>query len=199
MTTLVTQLAPDFTAPAVMPDGGIKDDFTLSDYRDKYVVLFFYPLDFTFVCPSEIIAHDHRVEKLEALDVQIIGVSIDSQFTHHAWRETSIEQGGIGAVRFPLVADIDHAIVWAYGVEHADGIALRASFLIDREGIVQHQVVNNLPLGRNVDEMVRLVEALQFTERHGEVCPAGWRKGDQGMQPTTHGVAAYLAENAAGL
>lgn len=194
-----TKQPPDFTAPAVMPDGSLKDDFRLSDYRDKYVVLFFYPLDFTFVCPSEIIAHDHRVEKLQALGVQVIGVSIDSQFTHHAWRERPIEQGGIGAARFPLSADIDHAIVKAYGVEHADGVALRASFLIDREGVIQHQVVNSLSLGRNVDEMVRLVEALQFTEQHDEVCPAGWRQGDRGMQPTAHGVAAYLAENRAGL
>ncbi len=196
MSVLVTQEAPDFTAAAVMGDGSINENFKLSDYRGKYVVLFFYPLDFTFVCPSELIAHDHRLGKFKELGVEVIGVSIDSQFTHHAWRETPVNNGGIGKVGYPLVADITHSICQAYGIEHPAGVALRGSFLIDKEGIVQSQQVNNLPLGRNVDEMVRLVEALQFTEEHGEVCPAGWNKGDSGMKPSTEGVASYLAANA---
>lgn len=196
MSTLVNQKAPDFTAPAVMPDGSIKLELKLADYRSSYVVLIFYPLDFTFVCPSEIIAHSNRLGRFAELGVQLIGVSIDSQFTHLAWRETPVERGGIGRIRFPLVADVNHAIVKAYGIEHPDGVALRASFLIDRQGMVQHQVVNNLPLGRDVEEMLRMVEALQFTEQHGEVCPAGWRKGERGMQPSPQGVADFLAENA---
>jgi peroxiredoxin (alkyl hydroperoxide reductase subunit C) len=195
MSVLVSQAAPDFTAAAVMPDGSIKENFRLSDYKGQYVVLFFWPLDFTFVCPSEIIAHDHRVSKFKELGVQVIGVSIDSPFTHHAWRNTPVDKGGIGAVQFPIVADVRHEIVRAYGVEHPDGVALRASFLIDKNGVVQHQVVNNLPLGREVDEMLRLAEALQFTEEHGEVCPAGWRKGKPGMKPTAEGVASYLASH----
>ena len=199
MSVLVSQAAPDFTAAAVMPDGSIKENFRLSDYKGQYVVLFFWPLDFTFVCPSEIIAHDHRVSKFKELGVQVIGVSIDSPFTHHAWRNTPVEKGGIGPVQFPIVADVRHDIVRAYGVEHPDGVALRASFLIDKSGIVQHQVVNNLPLGREVDEMLRLVEALQFTEEHGEVCPAGWRKGKPGMKPTAEGVASYLASHSSEL
>jgi len=199
MSTLVNTPAPDFTAAAVMANGEIKEDFSLSSYKGKYVVLFFYPLDFTFVCPSEIIAHDKRVADFAAQGVELIGVSIDSQFTHFAWRNTPVNQGGIGPIGFPLVADTNHAIVKSYGVEHEAGVALRGSFLIDKEGIVQHAVVNNLPLGRNVDEMLRLVDALQFHEENGEVCPAGWQKGDAGMKPTSEGVADYLANNAASL
>ena len=197
MSVLVTQPAPDFTAAAAMPDGSIKEDFKLSDLRGKYVVLFFWPLDFTFVCPSEIIAHDHRIAKFKELGVEVVGV--DSQFTHYAWRNTPPEKGGIGPVQFPMVADVKHEITQAYGIEHPAGVALRGSFLIDKAGVVQAQIVNNLPLGREVDEMVRLVEALQFTEEFGEVCPAGWKKGQKGMKPTADGVAAYLAENAAAL
>jgi peroxiredoxin (alkyl hydroperoxide reductase subunit C) len=196
MSVLVTKPAPDFCASAVMADGSIKADFKLSDLRGKYVVLFFWPLDFTFVCPSEIIAHNNRIARFKELGVEVVGVSIDSEFTHHAWRNTSPDQGGIGAVQCPMGADKRHEIVRAYGVEHPDGVALRASFLIDRNGIVQHQVVNNLPLGREVEEMLRMIEALQFTEQHGEVCPAGWRKGQQGMKPTAEGVAKYLSEHA---
>ncbi|HMX53116.1 MAG TPA: peroxiredoxin [Plasticicumulans sp.] len=200
MSVLVTREAPDFTAAAVLADGSIVEDFSLSSLRGKYVVLFFYPLDFTFVCPSEIIAHGNRVAKFKELGVEVVGVSIDSQFTHFAWRETPVEKGGIGRVPFTLVADVKHDICRAYGVEHPGaGVALRGSFLIDKDGVVQAQQVNNLPLGRNVDEMVRLVEALQFTEEHGEVCPAGWNKGDKGMKPTADGVAAYLAEEATAL
>lgn len=200
MSVLVGRPAPDFTAAAVLGDGTIVDDFKLSDFKGKYVVLFFYPLDFTFVCPSEIIAHDHRAAAFEQRGAQIIGVSIDSQFAHFAWRNTPVDKGGIGPVKFPLVADTNHDIVSAYGIAHPDaGVAMRASFLIDKEGVVQHQVVNNLPLGREVDEMLRLLDALQFTETHGEVCPAGWQKGQSGMKPTAEGVAEYLAGNAADL
>ena len=199
MSVLVNKQAPDFTAAAVLGDGSIVDAFQLSSLRGKYVVLFFWPLDFNFVCPSEIIAHNNRMDKFRELGVEVVGVSIDSQFTHHAWRSTPVEKGGIGAVEFTMVADVKHEITRAYGIEHEDGVALRASFLIDRAGVVQHQVVNNLPLGREVDEMVRLVEALQFTEEHGEVCPAGWRKGQKGMKASAEGVASYLAENAEAL
>lgn len=193
MSVLVSQKAPDFTAPAVMPDGTIEEHFKLSSLRGSYVVLFFWPLDFTFVCPTEIVAHDRRMAQFRERGVQVVGVSIDSQFTHFAWRNTPLAEGGIGPVQFPMVADVKHEITRAYGIEHPDGVALRASFLIDRQGVVQHQVVNNLPLGRDVDEMLRVVDALQFFEQHGEVCPAGWHKGDAGMKPTAEGVSDYLA------
>lgn len=193
MSVLVTRKAPDFTAPAVMPDGTIEERFNLSSLRGSYVVLFFWPLDFTFVCPTEIVAHDRRLAQFRERGVQVVGVSIDSQFTHFAWRNTPMAEGGIGPVQFPMVADVKHEITRAYGIEHPDGVALRASFLIDKEGVVQHQVVNNLPLGRDVDEMLRVVDALQFFEQHGEVCPAGWHKGDAGMKPTAEGVSDYLA------
>jgi peroxiredoxin (alkyl hydroperoxide reductase subunit C) len=196
MSILVAKEAPDFVAPAVMPDGVIKEDFKLSDLRGKYVVLFFWPLDFTFVCPTEIIAHHKRVEQFKERNVEVVGISIDSQFTHFAWRSTAIADGGIGEVQFPMVADVKHEITRAYGIEHPDGVALRASFLIDKVGIVQHQIVNNLPLGRDVDEMMRLVDALQFTEQYGEVCPAGWNKGETGMKPTAEGVASFLSKHA---
>ena len=197
MSVLVGKRAPDFKATAIMADGSIKSEFSLSDYKDKYVVLFFYPLDFTFVCPTELIAFSKRIKEFEARSTQVIGCSIDSQFTHIAWRNTPVENGGIGAVAYPLVADVKHEICQAYDVEFADaGVAYRGSFLIDREGTVRHQVVNDLPLGRNVDEMLRMIDALQFTEKYGEVCPAGWNKGDEGMTPTGSGVASYLASKA---
>jgi|TARA_B100001250_G_C19753112_1_gene768770 peroxiredoxin (alkyl hydroperoxide reductase subunit C) len=191
--------APNFKAAAVMPDGEINEEFQLSDYKGQYVLLFFYPLDFTFVCPSEIIAHNNRLESFKERNTQIIGVSIDSQFSHYAWRNTPVENGGIGPVGFPLVADINHDIVNAFGIPHPDGVALRASFLIDQAGIIQHSTVNNLPLGRNVDEALRLIDALQFTEEHGEVCPAGWQKGDEGMKDTQEGVSEYLSNNSSKL
>jgi peroxiredoxin (alkyl hydroperoxide reductase subunit C) len=194
MSVIVGTAAPEFTAPAVLPSGAIEDNFNLSDLKGKYVVLFFWPLDFTFVCPTEIIAHDRRMADFKARGVEVVGISIDSQFTHFAWRSTPVDEGGIGPVQFPIVADVKHDITRAYGIEHPEaGVALRASFLIDREGIVQHQVVNNLPLGRNVDEMLRMVDALQYTEEHGEVCPANWREGEDAMTPTAAGVAEYLA------
>jgi peroxiredoxin (alkyl hydroperoxide reductase subunit C) len=197
MSVLVGKQAPDFTAAAVLADGSINESFSLSDYQGQYVVLFFYPLDFTFVCPSELIAFDHRIKEFEARGVQVIGCSIDSQFTHLAWRNTAVNEGGIGPVAYPLVADVKHSICQAYDVEFADaGVAFRGSFLIDKAGTVRHQVVNDLPLGRNVDEMLRMIDALQFTEEHGEVCPAGWNKGEKGMVPNGEGVASYLASEA---
>ncbi len=197
MSVLVGRRAPDFTAAAVLGDGSITESFKLSDTRGKPVVLFFWPLDFTFVCPSEIIAHEHRRKAFEQRGVQLIGVSIDSQFTHYAWRQTKVEKGGIGEIGFPMVADINHQICRAYGIEHPEaGVAFRASFLIDQQGVVRHQVVNDLPLGRDVDEMLRMVDALQFHEQHGDVCPAGWKKGEAGMKADTKGVAEYLAKHA---
>ena len=197
MSVLVGKQAPDFTANAVMGDGEIKEDFNFGDYiKDSYAVLFFYPLDFTFVCPSELIAFDHRIEEFTSRGVKVIGCSIDSHFTHLAWRNTPINEGGIGPVKYPLVADLKHTICQDYDVEEAGGVAFRGSFLIDKNGVVRHQVVNDLPLGRNIDEMLRMIDALQFTEEHGEVCPAGWHKGEKGMKATPEGVAEYLAEEA---
>lgn len=197
MGVLVSKKAPEFTAAAVLADGSIKGDFSLSNYKGQYVVLFFYPLDFTFVCPTELIAFSRRIKEFEHRDVQVIGCSVDSQFTHVAWRNTPVEQGGIGSITYPLVADVKHEICRAYDVEFdSAGVAFRGSFLIDKEGIVRHQVVNDLPLGRNVDEMLRMVDALQFTEKHGEVCPAGWTQGEKGMKPDREGVASYLSTEA---
>lgn len=197
MAVLVGKPAPNFTAAAVMGCNSIKEDFNLADHiKGKYAVIFFYPLDFTFVCPSELIAFDHRLAEFKQRGVEVIGVSIDSHFTHLAWKNTPVNQGGIGQVGYPLVADIKHDICRAYDVEAGAGVAYRGSFLIDKLGVVRHQVVNDLPLGRNVDEMLRMVDALQFTEEHGEVCPAGWSKGKAGMAASTEGVAKYLAAHA---
>ena len=198
MSVLVGRNAPDFTAPAVLADGRIVDEFTLSEAtKGKYTAIFFYPLDFTFVCPSELLAFDHRMDKFKERNVAVIGVSIDSHFTHNAWRNTEIMNGGIGTIGYPLVADMSHAICRAYGVETPDGnIAFRGSFLIDKSGVVRHQVVNDLPLGRDIDEMIRLVDALLFHEEHGDVCPAGWKVGDKAMKGTPDGVANYLREHA---
>ena len=202
MAVLVNKPAPFFhdsdkQFAAVLGNGDVVENFSFAAATEgKYALVFFYPLDFTFVCPSEIIAHDHRLAEFKARNVEVIAVSIDSQFTHAAWRNTPVNQGGIGPVGCTMVADIAHAIAKAYDVESEGGVAFRGSFLIDKDGVVQHQVVNNLPLGRNVDEMLRMVDALQFTEQHGEVCPAGWNKGDKGMKADAAGVAAYLSESA---
>lgn len=195
MSFLVTQQAPDFTATAVMADNSMKPDFKLSDYRGKYVILFFYPLDFTFVCPSEILAFDKALPAFKAKNCEIIGVSIDSQFAHWAWKNTPVNQGGIGNIQYPLVADLDKNISRQYGVLLDAGIALRGTFLIDRDGIVRHAVVNDLPLGRNTDEALRMVDALQFHEQHGDVCPANWEEGKAAMKPTAEGVADYLSKH----
>ena len=197
MGVLVGKPAPDFTCAAVLGSGEIVDSFTLSEAaKDKYAVVFFYPLDFTFVCPSELLAVDHRMAKFKELGVEVVGVSIDSHFTHNAWRNTPVDKGGIGPVTYTLAADINHDICRAYDVESAGGVAFRGAFIIDKNGLVRSQLVNDLPLGRNFDEVIRLVEALQFHEEHGEVCPAGWNKGDKGMDASPDGVAAYLSENA---
>src|SRR5512138_1294270 len=198
MAVLVGKSAPDFNAVAVMGNNDINETFNLKKHvAGKYAVVFFYPLDFTFVCPSELIAFDHRLDDFKKRNVEVIGVSIDSQFTHLAWKNTPVNNGGIGKVGYPLIADVKHEICRAYDVEFgAAGVAFRGSFLIDKAGVVRHQVVNDLPLGRNVDEMLRMVDALQFTEEHGEVCPAGWNKGAKGMKANPEGVAQYLAEHA---
>jgi len=182
MSVLVTKEAPQFTAQAVMPDGTFKE-VSLSDYRGKHVLLFFYPLDFTLVCPTEIIAFSEAIAEFEALNVQVLGCSIDSHYSHFAWRGTPRSEGGIGEIRYPLVADLDKSIAEAYDVLLPDGIALRGLFLIDREGVVRHQVVNDLPLGRSVDEALRIVKALQFFEQNGEVCPANWHEGAATIKP----------------
>ena len=195
---LVTRQAPDFTCAAVLGNGEIVNNFNFMKHiNGKAAVLFFYPLDFTFVCPSELIAFDHRYEEFKKRGVEVVGVSIDSEFTHNAWRNTPTENGGIGAVKYALAADVKHEIAKAYGIEHPEeGVALRGSFLIDKNGVVRHQVVNDLPLGRNIDEMLRMVDALQFHEEHGEVCPAQWEKGKEGMKDNPEGVAKYLKQNA---
>jgi peroxiredoxin (alkyl hydroperoxide reductase subunit C) len=199
MAVLVGKKAPDFTATTVLGNNEIKDVTFSEITKGKYAVVFFYPLDFTFVCPSELIAFDNRLEEFKKRNVEVLGVSIDSQFTHLAWKNTPINKGGIGQVQYAMVADIKHEICRAYDVEAEAGVAYRGSFLIDKNGVVRHQVVNDLPLGRNIDEMLRMIDALQFTEEHGEVCPAGWNKGKAGMKANPNGVAEYLAENAAAL
>ena len=194
MSTLVTKEAPDFAAQAVMPDNTIAE-LKLSSYRGKYVVLFFYPLDFTFVCPSEIIAFDKKIDAFKEKNCEVIGVSVDSQFTHLAWKNTPRDKGGLGNVQFPLVADLNKDIAKSYGVLFNESIALRGLFLIDKQGAVRHALINDLPLGRNVDEAVRMLDALQFHEKHGEVCPANWHPGEDAMKPTAKGVAGYLAKH----
>lgn len=199
MYTLIRKPAPDFTADAVLKNGDFKE-VSLSSFRDKkYVALFFYPLDFTFVCPSEIIAFSRRAEAFSERNTEVIGVSVDSKFSHAAWRNTSLENGGIGPINFMLISDITKEISRDYGVLVDDSIALRGTFIIDMGGIVRHATLNDLPLGRNVDETLRVIDALQFNEQHGEVCPAGWKKGEAGMRPDASGVAHYLANHAANL
>jgi peroxiredoxin (alkyl hydroperoxide reductase subunit C) len=194
---LVTKKAPDFTAAAVLANGEIVEDFNLyKNFGENGAVLFFYPLDFTFVCPSEIIAFSHRAKEFTDRGVNIIGCSVDSQFSHFAWRETPVEKGGIGRINFPLVADLTKQIARDYDVLLDDSVALRGSFLIDKDGTIRHAVINDLPLGRNVDEMLRMVDAMIYTNEHGEVCPAGWTKGDEAMKPDSKGVAEYLAKHA---
>lgn len=198
MTVLVGRQVPDFTSPAVLGTGEIVDKFNLyENIKGKHAVVFFYPLDFTFVCPSELIALDHRLAEFKKRNVEVIAVSIDSHFTHNAYRHTPIKQGGIGEVKYTMVADMSHAICQSWGVEHpVAGVALRAAFIIDPQGMVRSQLVNDLPIGRNIDEILRLVDAVQYFETHGEVCPAGWKKGDAGMKANPQGVASYLATHA---
>jgi peroxiredoxin (alkyl hydroperoxide reductase subunit C) len=198
MSVLVGRKAPDFTVPAVSGSGKIMDSFNLHDaLKDKYGLVFFYPLDFTFVCPSELIALDHRMDEFTSRGVEVVAVSIDSHFAHNAYRNTPTKEGGIGPVKYTLAADMNHTICQSYGVEHpVAGVAFRAAFVIDKNGVVRSQMVNDLPIGRNVDELLRIIDAVQFFEEHGEVCPAGWKKGQAGMKASPKGVAAYLAEHA---
>jgi peroxiredoxin (alkyl hydroperoxide reductase subunit C) len=197
MSVLVGRKAPDFTVPAVSGSGEIVDKFNLHQtLKDKYGLVFFYPLDFTFVCPSELIALDHRIDDFKKRDVEVIAVSIDSQFTHNAYRNTPVKNGGIGPVRFTLAADMTHAICQSYGVEHpVAGVAFRGAFIIDKNGTVRSQIVNDLPIGRNIDEILRIIDAVQFFENNGEVCPAGWQKGKAGMKASPKGVSEYLSEH----
>ena len=198
MGVLVGRKAPNMKGAAVLGNGEIVDNYNFKKATEgKKKVVFFYPLDFTFVCPSELIAFDHRLEEFKKRNVEVVGVSIDSQFTHNAWKNTPINKGGIGQVGYTLFADVTHKACKAYDVETPDGaVAFRGSFLIDEDNVVRHQVVNDLPLGRNIDEMLRMVDALQFNQDHGEVCPAGWQEGDKGMDASPDGVAEYLAEEA---
>ena len=210
---LVTKPAPDFTATAIMGDNSFSE-ITLSEYKGKKVVLFFYPLDFTFVCPTEILAFNKRLDDFKKRGVEVLGCSVDSKWAHYGWKNTEIKNGGIGDIQYPIIADIDKAIARKYDVlkgstpatvltdegeeETTVGgdVALRASFLIDEEGVIRHAVINDLPLGRNIDEMLRMVDALAFNQEHGEVCPAGWEEGDDTMQENFAGVASYLEKNA---
>ena len=191
MSALVAKPAPNFTAQAVMPDGSFKE-IKLSDYKGKYVILFFYPLDFTFVCPTEIIAFSNSMDEFKKRNTEVLGVSIDSHFSHLAWRNTDRNNGGLGDIAYPLVSDLNKKITYDYGVMHEAGIAFRGLFLIDKEGVVQHQLINNLPLGRNIDEALRMVDALQFHENNGEVCPANWKEGEDGMKPDPSGSKTYF-------
>ncbi|MEZ5690212.1 MAG: peroxiredoxin [Rickettsiales bacterium] len=212
MSVLVGKQAPDFTATAVMADGSFDEKFNLFSHlgikkdesgkitkKGKIGMLFFWPLDFTFVCPSEIIAFDNRLSEFKKRGVEVIGISVDSHFTHFAWKQTPVDKGGIGNVQFPMVADITKSISRDYDVLLGNAVAFRGTFLVDGSGLVRHQVVNDLPLGRNVDEAIRMVDALQFHEEYGEVCPAGWQSGQKGMKPNAEGVAEYLKDNAAKL
>ena len=193
---IVTKKAPDFTAPAVLGNGEIVENFNLyENFGENGTVLFFYPLDFTFVCPSELIAFDHRLEEFKSRGINVIGCSVDSQYSHFAWRETPVDKGGIGRVGYPLVADITKQIARDYDVLLDEAVALRGSFLIDKDGTIRHAVINDLPLGRNIDEMIRMVDAMLFTNEHGEVCPANWEKGKEGMKADPKGVAEYLAKH----
>ena len=196
MSVLVAKKAPDFTAQAVMPNNEINEKFNLHSYlKGKIGVLFFYPLDFTFVCPSEIIAFNNRLAEFKKRGTEVIGVSVDSHFTHIAWKNTTISNGGIGQVQYPLVADLTKQIARDYDVLINEAVALRGTFLIDQQGVIRHQVINDLPLGRNIDEALRMVDALIFFQENGEVCPAGWNKGEKGMKPNAKGVAEYLEKN----
>ncbi len=192
MGVLVGKKAPGFSTRAVVQNQ-FKEDFTLEQYLGKYVVLFFYPLDFTFVCPTELHAFQEKLPEFQKRECEVIGCSIDSHFSHHAWLNTPKSQGGIQGITYPILSDIHKSIAKDYDVLSAnDGVAYRGLFLIDREGVVRHQVVNDFPLGRNIDEALRLLDALTFFEKHGEVCPANWTQGDKGMAPTNDGLKKYF-------
>jgi len=197
MSAQVSRKAPVFKSTAIMPDNSVNKNFKLEDYKGKYVVLFFWPLDFTFVCPTEILEFNKKLKEFEERGVQVVGCSTDSHHSHLAWKNMPVKEGGIGQVQYPMVADFDKSISRDYGVLiEEDGLALRGSFLIDRDGVLQHAVINNLPLGRNIDEMIRMVDALQFTEKHGEVCPANWEKGKESMKADSQGLKEYFKKHA---
>jgi len=193
---MVTEPAPDFTATAVLGDNSFDENFTLSSMRGKYVVLFFYPMDFTFVCPTEILAFDEAYDQFKTRSAEVVGVSVDSQFSHLAWKKTPVDEGGIGPIRYPLVADLKKQIARDYGVLFNDEVALRGLFLIDKEGIVRHALVNDMSLGRSVQEALRMLDALRFHEEKGDVCPANWSEGDEGMDASPEGVVDYLSKYA---
>ncbi|XGA08044.1 MAG: peroxiredoxin [Wolbachia endosymbiont of Xenopsylla cheopis] len=193
---LVTRSALDFTAPAVMADGEIIDNFCFSEQvKGKYAVLFFYPLDFTFVCPTELIALNNKISEFTHREVEVIGISVDSKFSHHHWRKTPITEGGIGKINYSLVSDIKKFISRDYGVLYDDAVALRATFIIDNKFMIRHQSINDLPLGRNIDEIVRIIDAIKHHEEHGEVCPANWKEGKAAMQASNEGVCDYLTSH----
>ncbi len=210
---LVTKPAPDFKATAVMPDNSF-NEVSLSDYKGKKVVLFFYPLDFTFVWPSELIAFNNRIDEFEKRNTQVLGCSVDSQFSHLRWREMEVNKGGIGNVKYPLISDLDKSISRSYDVllgstpatvlleddeietSVGGGVSMRGSFLIDEDGVIRHAVLNDLPLGRNIDEMLRMIDALAFHTKHGEVCPANWQEGKKAMNPSDEGMRSYMSEEA---
>ncbi len=198
MPTLVTRRAPDFEAPALMPDGRIEERFHFAERTaGKFAVVFFYPLDFTFVCPTELVALDHRFDAFAQRDATVLAVSVDSVHTHRAWRDTPVERGGIGPVRYPLIGDVRHEVTCQWGVEHPDeGVALRATFIVDPEGIVRHATVGDLDVGRNLDEVLRVLDALREVREHGVTCPAGWRPGSETLEPDPEAVARYLASHA---
>jgi alkyl hydroperoxide reductase subunit AhpC len=191
LTAFVSQKAPDFTADAYV--NGEFQKVSLSDYRGKKVVLFFYPLDFTFVCPTEILAFTDRLDEFKKRNTEVIAVSVDSHFTHHAWAQVDRKDGGIKGVNYPLVADLSKNISRSYAVLLEDaGIALRGLFIINKEGILKHATINHLDLGRNIDEVLRLLDAVDYTEQYGEVCPVNWKKGEKAMKPTAAGLREYM-------
>lgn len=193
MSVLVGRTAPQFKSQAVMPDGSFKD-VSLAEYKGKnYVLLFFYPLDFTFVCPTEIIAFSDRLAEFKERNVEVLSCSVDSKFSHHAWRSKPRAEGGLGDIKYPMLEDLNKQIATEYDVLFNGSVALRGLFLIDKEGTVRHQVVNDLPLGRSVDEALRMVDALQYYEKNGEVCPADWKKGSKGMKPNASGLKDYAS------
>ena len=197
MSLLVTKKALDFKATAIMGDNSINESFVLSEYLlKKKAVIFFYPLNFTFVCPSEIIAFDKKIEYFKKKNVIVIGISIDSHFSHLTYKNININEGGIGKIRYPLVSDITKEISKKYGVLINDSIALRGTFLIDENFIIRHQVVNDLPLGRSVYEIIRVLEALEFYQKNGDVCPANWDRGKETIKPNLEGIKNYLSKNA---